>query len=132
MAVLDREAGMTPSQQHRGVERGRSTTRFPIMGSTPIVSSNLQDTSSGVVCAIARDDGSNPNLEAFAGKHQLVLRAYNAQGLATVDDSPFSSIFPSSLANYGTWNDTRAFIMPTVVNGKVFAASENMVSIFHL
>jgi hypothetical protein len=87
---------------------------FPSGGSTPVVSSDQQTDKTGVVWVVQRDikvGGQSP--------HQLSLKAYDATNLG------------ASLLSLpcGTWAN-RALIEPVIINGKVYVASEDHVSVF--
>jgi hypothetical protein len=90
----------------------QTTTQFPFPGTLPVVSAN--GTSNAIVWAY---ENSSP----------AVLHAYSASNLAT--ELYNSSQAANARDQFGAGNK---FIVPVVVNGKVFVASTNSVAIFGL
>ena len=91
---------------------------FPV-GATATVSSNGNN--NGIVWAIERQDA----LGIQPGQSPAILFAYNATNLATLYNS--SNSFPHDLGGCGN-----KFQVPTVVNGKVYVATQNEVDLFGL
>jgi hypothetical protein len=87
---------------------------FPQGGATPIVSSDQQADQTGILWVVQRDSGGT-------FPHKLSLRAYDPNFLTQL-----LFLFNNQ---YGTWSG-RAFIEPTVINGKVYVASEDHISVF--
>ncbi|HEY1615072.1 MAG TPA: hypothetical protein VGF97_15405 [Rhizomicrobium sp.] len=98
--------GATP--QLTQIAQGSSGGGFG--GSFPVVSSNGTETGTGVVWVIRR-----------ASTEQL--EAYDAQNLGT----------PLFASNAGTWsNGSRAYLSPTVANGRVYVGAYKTVTVFGL
>src|ERR1700722_16021603 len=90
----------------------RSTAAFPFPGSTPSISAN--GTSNGIVWAM---QNSNP----------AILHAYNAASFPT--ELYNSNQAPNSRDHFGVGNK---YIVPTVVNGKVYVGTTTGVGVFGL
>ena len=94
--------------------KGQSNESFPLMGTTPIVSSNQSITGSGIVWAVLRD------------RNNVHLRAYSADDLC--NGKNVNSIIGDLFV--GGWANTRPFLIPTVINGKIYVACDNLVAVF--
>lgn len=91
---------------------------FPYYGTIPAVSSKGSSHGTGIVWAIYNP---NTNNGAING-NQLKLRAYAAENLSNrLFDGPC-----------GTWPMQGSFLVPTVVDGKVFVGSDGQVYMFGL
>ncbi len=98
----------------------QSKESFGGLGSTPVVSSGSFTTSNGILWAVKRDGaGGNVNLCAYD------LDQFTSTPTATSIIGPSTSGLP-----IGIWNDTRPFIEPTIVNGKVYVAAEDHIGVF--
>jgi hypothetical protein len=84
-------------------------------GATHVVSSNQQ--SNGIVWAVNRQYG-------VGGVNNIALRAYDANDVT-------QSFHPTGGWLIGTWKSGRAFVVPTVMNGKVYVACEDHVGVFY-
>lgn len=90
---------------------------YPSGGSLPTVSSNAGAAGSDILWAIKRANSSD-------GQGPLALEAYDATNLTSqiVTDMPA-----------GNWSEFNyAFLIPTVVNGKVYVASDGQLQVFGL
>jgi len=102
----------------------QSTNIFPI-GATPTVSTNSASLTatgneSGIVWVIDRQD----SLSAQPGENPAILYAYNATNVTT---PLYNSAANPSRDQGGCGNK---FAVPTVVNGKVYVATQNELDIF--
>jgi hypothetical protein len=91
-----------------------SRDSFPMMGSIPVVSSNGD--SSGLVWAVNR-------VGQGLGTIPIRLRVYDALDVST-------GFHPIDGWEIGRWSVGRAFVAPTVINGKVYVACEDHVGVF--
>jgi hypothetical protein len=106
------EDGKLSQATVEGGQPNQSAENFPGSGgSTPTVSSNQQVAGTAVVWALVR---TNP----------LKLRAYDATNLTV-------KLFEGDA---GPWNNSGggAFIEQTVIQGKVYVASDHQLSVFGL
>jgi hypothetical protein len=96
----------------------KTTDQFPGYGAIPAVSSHGSSHGTGIVWAVY-----NPNTNNGAATgNPLNLRAYDAENLNNkLFDSPC-----------GSWPMQGSFLVPTVVDGKVFVGSDGQVQMFGL
>jgi hypothetical protein len=91
-----------------------TTEDFPNEGGTiPVVTSNGLKRGTGVVWAITRPDGAG----------MIHLRGYDAANLAK------GRLFEAVI---GSYNNSNAFLAPIVVNGKVYVASDQQLTVYGL
>jgi hypothetical protein len=99
---------------------GNSTDSFHTMGSIPMVSSYMH--TNGIVWAVNR--GTNPTGDS----NQITLQAYDA---LDVTQSLHSKGGMPGGWPIGNWGHGRAFVVPTVMNGKVYVACEDRIGVFY-
>ncbi len=97
---------------------GQSKETFPLGGATVTISSNKQADGAPIVWAINRDELNKGKNQV----HQLTLRAYDLKAMIGTPGNPNTVSSLIGDLSVGPWGSTRAFIEPTVVNGKVYVA----------
>jgi hypothetical protein len=99
---------------------GQSSGTYGKMGTTPVVTSNnnVSGPGSEIVWAINRDADNG-------GINTVRLHAYDLRQLILPSASPVADVL------VGNWQEGRALIVPTIVNGKVYAACEDHVGVFY-
>jgi hypothetical protein len=97
-------------------ETARSEYNFAHGGTIPVISSNGRDPSTAVLWAIRRP------LPPSNGTGTLTLDAYSATNLTN------QLVFDIPAGSWTYSND--AFLIPTVVNGKVYVSSAGQVEVF--
>jgi hypothetical protein len=94
-----------------------STDIFPLLGASPVISSN--GSSSGIVWAL--------DTSGYTTSGPAILRAYDATNLATkLYSSPTSATDPMAAGL------AVKFAVPTVANGKVYVGTQGELSVFGL
>ncbi len=104
---------------------GGSQETFLVNGTTVNISSNQSIDGTAIAWAVARDDGAN-NQQFGTPPHNTLLRAYDVSKLLKGD--PNAALHPNAGKQnagwpIGEWNG-RAFIEPTIINGRVYVASD--------
>jgi hypothetical protein len=98
--------------------KGTSSLTYGNFGTTPAVSSNNQTTNSQLVWAIKRDSGGNTSLTVY----DAIALSNGTTKLPPVNNLNLT---------IGPWTEGRAFVVPTIVNGKVYAACQDHVGVFY-
>ena len=93
---------------------------FGFPGATPAISSN--GATNGIVWALDTSNNGTPNGSGSSGP--AILYAYDATNLNKLFNSPTSGA--------GAAGDAVKFTVPTVANGKVYAGTQNELSVFGL
>jgi len=97
--------------------QGTTSINYQNDGTTPVVTSNHQLPTTQLVWAIIRNLGGNTALTVY----DAISLQNGTKGLIPVINPPLI---------IGPWTGGEAFIVPTIVNGKVYAACESHIGVF--